>query len=281
MKLTTQKQTQTPKQITTMSSETTTSSITDGIESGEAGAIQIENLTKIFDTKQGYEEVFTDINVTVEPGSFTCLLGKSGSGKSTMLNIVSDILEPTKGQVRFEKPGQPNADVTLAHVFQSDRLLPWNSALENIEFVHEDNPSYTPEHGKQYLDLVGLEGHYDKYPSQLSGGQKQRVGIARALSTDPEIIIMDEPFSNLDEITAESLRQELMNIWQDLNKTVFFVTHDMTEAIQLGDRLLMLGGGEIYKDMRITLDHPRDIDSEEFLKKRAEAINAFHSIDSK
>lgn len=263
-----------------MSSNTADSSITDGIESGEAGAIHIENLTKIFDTKQGYEEVFTDVNVTVEPGSFTCLLGKSGSGKSTILNIVSDILEPTKGQIRFEKPADPDADVTLAHVFQSDRLLPWNSALENIEFVHENNPDYTPEHGKKYLDLVGLKGHYDKYPSQLSGGQKQRVGIARALSTDPEIIIMDEPFSNLDEITAESLRQELMNIWQNLNKTVFFVTHDMTEAIQLGDRLLMLGGGEIYKDIHIDIEHPRDIDSDTFLKKRAEAIKAFHSIDS-
>lgn len=263
-----------------MSSKQTESGITDDIESGEAGAIHIENLTKVFDTKQGYEEVFTDINKTVEPGSFTCLLGKSGSGKSTMLNIVSGILEPTKGQIRFEKPGEPNADVTLAHVFQSDRLLPWNSALENIEFVHENNPDYTPEHGKKYLDLVGLEGHYDKYPGQLSGGQKQRVGIARALSTDPEIIIMDEPFSNLDEITAESLRDELIKIWQDLNKTVFFVTHDMTEAIQLGDRLLMLGEGGIYEDMHIDIERPRDIDSEEFLRTRGQAIESFHSIDS-
>jgi NitT/TauT family transport system ATP-binding protein len=263
-----------------MATDTSTSSITDDIESGDAGAIHLENLTKIFDTKQGYEEVFTDINVTVEPGSFTCLLGKSGAGKSTMLNIVSGILEPTEGQIRFEKPNEPNADVTLAHVFQSDRLLPWNTALQNIEFVHENNPDYTPEHGKKYLDLVGLEDHYDKYPSQLSGGQKQRVGIARALSTDPEIIIMDEPFSNLDEITAELLREELMNIWQDLNKTVFFVTHDMTEAIQLGDRLLMLGGGGMYGDMEIDLEHPRDVDSDEFLKKRGEAIRQFHSIDS-
>lgn len=262
-----------------MSTYSSESNLTDDLESGEAGAIQIENLTKVFDTKQGYEEVFKDITVTVEPGSFTCLLGKSGSGKSTMLNIVTGILEPTKGSVRFEKPDASDEEITLGHVFQSDRLLPWNTALQNIELVHENNPDYTDATAKKYLDLVGLKGHYDKYPSQLSGGQKQRVGIARALSIDPEIIIMDEPFSNLDEITAEQLRNELMTIWQDLNKTVFFVTHDMTEAIQLGDRLLMLGDGTIYEDVRIDLKRPRDVDSDEFLKTRAQAIDAFHNID--
>ncbi|MGM0590434.1 MAG: ABC transporter ATP-binding protein [Halobacteriota archaeon] len=261
-----------------MSTYSTESGIADDLESGVAGSIHIENLTKIFDTKQGYEEVFRDINTVVEPGSFTCLLGKSGAGKSTMLNIVTGILEPTEGQVRFEREGS-DEKVTLGHVFQSPRLLPWNTALQNIEFVHEHNPDYTPELGKKYLDLVGLEDHYDKYPSQLSGGQSQRVGIARALSIDPEIIIMDEPFSNLDEITAEILREELMDIWQRLNKTVFFVTHDMTEAIQLGDRLLMLGDGGMYGDVHIDMERPRQVDSEEFLKVRQDAIRTFHSID--
>ena len=260
-------------------SDTVDSVSTEELHSGEAGAIRIENLGKTFDTKQGYEKVFEGIDITVESGSFTCLLGKSGSGKSTLLNIVTGVLDPTEGQVRFEKPDASDDDVTLGHVFQSPRLLPWKTALQNIEVVHLNNPEYTDELGKQYLDLVGLESHYDKYPSQLSGGQEQRVGIARALSIDPEILIMDEPFSNLDEITAEELRRELMEIWHDLEKTVFFVTHDMSEAIQLGDRLLMLGKGQIYGDVSVGLSRPREVNSDEFLRIRAEAIDRFHSID--
>ncbi|MBZ6497079.1 ABC transporter ATP-binding protein [Natrinema longum] len=248
------------------------------VESENAAAIHIENLGKTFDTSEGVEEVFSDINIDIEPGSFVCLLGKSGSGKSTMLNIVSDVLEPTEGQVRFENQ-DGSTDVTLGHVFQSPRLLPWNTCVNNIEYVHENNPDYTEQHAQKHLDLVGLSEHYDKYPTQLSGGQQQRVGIARALSTDPGVLLMDEPFSNLDEITAETLRDELLDIWQQLNKTVFFVTHDMTEAIQLSDRLLMLGQGEIYADLENPLERPREVDSDEFLKFRGEAIRAFHSIE--
>lgn len=262
-----------------MSSQTVHTDIGDAkIGETEAGSIHIEHLTKVFDTSEGREVVFKDINIDIEPGSFVCLLGKSGSGKSTMLNIVSGILDPTEGQVRFET-ADGSGEVTLGHVFQSPRLMPWDTNLENIEFVNENNDEYTNEIGKQYLDLVGLQDHYNKFPGQLSGGQRQRVGIARALSIDPEVLLMDEPFSNLDEITAEELREELISIWSELNKTVFFVTHDMTEAIQLADRLLMLGDGEIYGDMKVPMDRPRQIDSDEFLKFRQKAIDTFHSID--
>lgn len=262
-----------------MSSQTAHTDIEEAkIGETEAGSIHIENLTKVFDTSEGREVVFRDINIDIEPGSFVCLLGKSGSGKSTMLNIVSGILEPTEGQVRFET-ADGTGEVTLGHVFQSPRLMPWDTNLENIEFVNENNDEYTDEIGKQYLDLVGLQDHYNKFPGQLSGGQRQRVGIARALSIDPEVLLMDEPFSNLDEITAEELREELISIWSELNKTVFFVTHDMTEAIQLADRLLMLGDGEIYGDMQVPMERPRQIDTDEFLKFRQKAIDTFHSID--
>ena len=246
-------------------------------EASTAGSIHVENLTKEFDTKQGHELVFEDLNFDIEPGTFVTLIGKSGSGKSTLLNIISDVLEPTSGEVRFETPD--DSPVTLGHVFQSPRLLPWNSCVENIEYVHEENPDYTDDLARQYLDLVGLAGHYDKYPGQLSGGQRQRVGIARALSIDPEVLLMDEPFSNLDEITAEELRDELMDIWQQLGKTIFFVTHDITEAIELSDRILMLGDGRIYNDYRIDLERPRSVDSAEFLKVREEALNHFHELE--
>jgi len=249
-----------------------------GVDSGRAGWIHVEGLSKEFDTQQGHEVVFEDLNIDIEPGTFVTLLGKSGSGKSTLLNIISGVLEPTTGQVRFEVDGSEE-DVTLGHVFQSPRVLPWNTLVQNIEYVHENDPDYTRDLAEDYLDLVELSEHYDKYPTQISGGQKQRVGIARALSIDPEILLMDEPFSALDEITAEELRSQLLEIWKQLNKTVFFVTHDITEAIELSDRMLMLGDGGIYADLEVPLDRPRRMDSDEFLKFRQKALDAFHSID--
>lgn len=242
-----------------------------------AASIILDDVGKEFDTKQGYELVFKNIDVEIEPGSFVTLLGKSGGGKSTLLNIISGILDPTWGEVRFETDSREEA--VVGHVFQSPRLLPWKTCIENIRYVHEDNPDYSDDLAKQYLDMVGLSEHYDKYPSRLSGGQQQRVGIARALSIDPDVILMDEPLGSLDEITAESLREELIEIWTELNKTVFFVTHDITEAIQLSTRMLMIGDGQIYADIENDLQRPRDIDSEEFLRFRQNAIDAFHSID--
>lgn len=242
-----------------------------------AGRIVVDDLTKQFDTETGYEPVFSDVSFEVEPGSFVTLIGKSGSGKSTLLNIISGVLEADGGEVHLEDDtGKP---ATVGHVFQSPRLLPWNTALENVELVNENNPEYTEALGQQYLDMVGLSAHYDKYPTQLSGGQNQRVGIARALSIDPDILLMDEPFSNLDEITAEELRQELLDIWGRLNKTIFFVTHDITEAVELSDRILMLGDGRIYEDLSVDLDRPRSVESEEFLTFRQRAIDHFHSIE--
>jgi len=248
-----------------------------GVGTRNAGRIVIDGLTKEFETADGVEVVFEDVDVEIEPGSFVTLIGKSGSGKSTLLNIISGVLEPTAGEVRFES--ESGGEAEIGHVFQSPRLLSWDTCVRNIELVHENNPEYTDDLAKQYLDLVGLGDHYDKYPTQLSGGQQQRVGIARALSIDPEILLMDEPFSNLDEITAESLRSELIDIWQQLNKTVFFVTHDINEAVELSDRILMLGNGEIYGDMEVDLDRPREVDSEAFLKFRQRAIEQFHSVD--
>jgi NitT/TauT family transport system ATP-binding protein len=243
-----------------------------------AGWIHIENLSKEFDTQQGHEQVFEDLNIDIEPGTFVTLLGKSGSGKSTLLNIISGVLEPTEGRVRFETE-DGSGDVTLGHVFQTPRLLPWDTLIDNIELVHQDNPDFDRGVAEEFLDLVELSDHYEKYPTQLSGGQKQRVGIARALSIDPEILLMDEPFSALDEITAEELRDQLVEIWQMFNKTVFFVTHDITEAIELSDRMLMLGDGRIYADLEVPLDRPREVDSEEFLRFRQQALDKFHSID--
>ncbi len=260
-----------------MSSDETTVDDAEITTSG-AGSIHVNNLAKEFTSQGGIVPVFDDLNFEIESGSFVALLGKSGAGKSTLMNIISGFMEPTSGSVEF-KTADGTGEVTLGHVFQDPRLLPWDTARQNIEYVHENNPDYSSDVAEKYLDLVGLAGHYDSYPSQLSGGQQQRVGIARALSIDPEILLMDEPFSTLDEITAEELREELINIWQQLGKTVFFVTHDITEAIEMSDRILMLGDGRIYQDIEVTLDRPRDVDTEEFLKFRQDAIERFRSIE--
>lgn len=258
-----------------LTSDTEPTSLDDDID---AAGIVVDELMKQFDTGQGIESVFKNVSYEIEPGSFVTLIGKSGSGKSTMLNILSGILEPTGGRVRFQKNGTKDADTQIGHVFQEPRLLPWETCVGNIEYVHEDNPDYTDDIAKQYLDLVGLSDHYQKYPSQLSGGQCQRVGITRAFSISPDVLIMDEPFSNLDEITAQQLRDELIDLWRRFEKTVFFVTHDITEAVQLSDRILMLGNGEIYQDVEVPLERPRDVDSAEFIQFRQEAIDKFYSV---
>ncbi len=239
-----------------------------------ATGIKTHSLTKEFEVDEGTEVVFEDVNINIEPGSFVSLVGRSGSGKSTLLNILSGILEPTSGRIEYDVD-----DPEIGHVFQSPRLLPWDTCLENIEYVHEDNSNYSDDIAKKHLDMVGLSDHYDKYPSGLSGGQKQRVGIARAFSIDPEVLLMDEPFSNLDEITAEELRKELAELWENFNKTIVFVTHNITEAIQLSDRILMIGEGEIYADIEVPIDRPRRVEDNEFIEFQTKAIKQFRSVD--
>ena len=267
-----------------MSEHTTDETETDRLASDDAAAIRVEGLGKRFETGEGVETVFSDLDLEIDPGSFVVLIGKSGSGKSTLLDVISGVLEPSEGSVTFvpgdaDIEGNGREEVEIGHVFQSPRLLPWDTAVENIEFVHEDDPDYTDDLAREYLDLVGLSEHYEKFPGQLSGGQRQRVGIARALSIDPEVLLLDEPFSNLDEITADSLRRELLSVWRELGKTVLFVTHDITEAVQLADRILMLGDGEIYADLEVDLPRPRDVDSGAFVRFRGRAVERFHSID--
>jgi len=249
------------------------------LEASTAAEINVDGITKEFDTSEGVETVFQDVDLQIDPGTFTTIVGKSGSGKSTLMNLISGILEPTRGAVDFSVPDADSQEVTVGHVFQSPYLLPWETCVENIEYVHTSNEDYTDDLAQQYLDIVDLSNHYDKYPSQLSGGQRQRVGIARALSIEPNVLLMDEPFASLDEITAEDLREELMSIWREIELTVLFVTHDLTEAIQLSDRIIMLGDGEIYADLEVPLERPREVDSNEFLKFRERTLEAFYSIE--
>lgn len=227
--------------------------------------IVVRNLGKTFPDEQGGERVVLDhLSLAVGDGAFVSIIGPSGCGKSTTLNIIAGLVPATAGVV--EVAGEPVGDANrrrarIGYVFQQPRLLNWLTVGQNIEFVlqaAEVPRSEWPRRVADTLNLVGLEGFRDMFPLRLSGGQQQRVSIGRALATEPEVVLMDEPFSHLDEITAARLRAELIEIWRRTGKTVLFVTHDISEAIFLSERIVVLGmGGRVIEELHVAVPWPR------------------------
>jgi NitT/TauT family transport system ATP-binding protein len=242
-------------------------------------AISIRDLVKIFDDGGRPLQVLPGLSFEVDAGSFLTIVGPSGSGKSTLLNILAGLEEQTTGTVRIGAgPG-----ARLGYVFQSARLLPWLTVADNLRFVRprELPPAEFEPKVQHYLELVGLAEVGGKYPHQLSGGMQQRVGIARALCIEPAVLLMDEPFSHLDEITAEQMRLELLRIWEATRQTIVFITHDMQEAITLGDRVLMLSfSGHIVEDLPIRLPRPRTFTDRAFVEVYADLVRRFHLMRS-
>jgi NitT/TauT family transport system ATP-binding protein len=231
-------------------------------------------IEKCFEQPDGRQiQIIAPMNLSVESGTICALLGPSGSGKSTLLRILSGLTVPSSGTVLVH--GQPLVSSTpnIGVVFQSFALFPWLTVLENVEApLVARSPRHEDQHRQalQALALVGLKGFENAYPKELSGGMKQRVGFARALAIEPEVLFMDEPFSALDVLTAESLRRELMELWikdQIPTRSIFMVTHNIEEAVLLSDRLIILGTrpAKIRADFRVSLPQPRDRKSAEFL----------------
>lgn len=218
------------------------------------------------------------LDFEMEGKTFVTMVGPSGCGKSTFLNIVSGIETPTTGTLSLANDEGGTAQ--LGYVFQDPRLLPWRTVVDNVMYVQADKSDAQKEVVLDYLRMVGLDGFEHMYPAHLSGGMQQRVGIARAFSVEPDLLLMDEPFSHLDAITARALREELQSIWQQTKKTVLFVTHDVMEAVQLSDRILIVAfGGRLYADITIDLPYPRRQTDQAVARLQAEILETFNEME--
>jgi NitT/TauT family transport system ATP-binding protein len=248
--------------------------------------IVVRNLTKEFSNPDGSGlTVFEPMSLEVEENTFVSILGPSGCGKSTLLNVIADLDTPTSGEVwidgvRLGKGGDRHA--RIGYVFQTPRLLNWLTVRGNIEFALEAQQIPQEEwrnRTDEYIELVGLKGFEDHFPLQLSGGMQQRVGIARALAISPDIVLMDEPFSHLDEITAKRLRTELIRIWQADPRTILFVTHDLLEATYLSDKLYMMTAkpSRIFHQQTIGLPRTRHYEDKDLIDLTGDLLKRFYA----
>jgi len=239
----------------------------------ESPLLDLTSITQSFAKPEGRElKVLDDVNLTLKEGEIVGLLGKSGSGKSTLLRIIAGLINPSNGTVVFNgKPISSDA-LGIAMVFQTFALFPWLTVLQNVELGLEALGVPDKEMRKRALeaiDLIGLDGYESAYPRELSGGMKQRVGFARALVVNPELLLMDEPFSALDVLTAETLKSDFLDLWTERKiplKSVLLVTHNIEEAVFMSDRILIFSAnpGRIAAEIKIDIPHPRDRQSAAF-----------------
>lgn len=245
--------------------------------------INITNLKKVFMQNSQPLLALENVNLEIFRGEFVCILGPSGCGKSTLLNILARLDYLDEGNVEVGGLALTETKLRMGYVFQDPRLLPWLTIEQNLQFVLD---CFGTEKGRTHsrihasLEMVGLKGFEKYYPYQLSGGMQQRASISRALCIDPDILLMDEPFSGLDEITARTMRKELMRIWQETGKTVIFVTHNWYEASYLADRILIMGRrpGSIIKEVDVPIDRPRSYEDPRVFQFSSNLVTDFLSI---
>ena len=235
--------------------------------------LETKGIKKSFLVGKGHEVVvLDDINLKVYSGEFISILGQSGAGKSTLLRIMAGLVEPSEGEVLYKGVPLKKANAKIAVVFQSFALFPWYTVLENVKIVLAGEGLDEKEiHEKaiKAIDLVGLDGFEDAYPRELSGGMRQRVGIARALVVEPELLLMDEPFSALDVLTADNLRGDIIDLWKEGKmpaKAIVLVTHNIEEAVSMASKAVILSHnpGKIKAEIPIELPYPRDRNSRDF-----------------
>lgn len=243
-------------------------------------SVSVANVSVRFDSDRGTVNALENVSFEIPRGGFLSILGPSGCGKSTLLRVAADLIAPTEGSVSIfgASPAEVRRRRDLGFVFQDAALLPWRTARENVELPLEvGNGARLAERGRspeEMLALVGLADWHDSFPHELSGGMRQRVSIARALVTAPKILLMDEPFGALDEITRDRLNEELLRIWRDTQTTVLFVTHSVQEALYLGQQVLVLAPhpGRVREMFEPDLQKERGLeirDTEGFVRQAA------------
>jgi len=224
--------------------------------------VELENVSKFYETRERLHALH-EVSFAIDQGEFVSIVGPSGCGKSTLLKIIAGLDVPTSGEVRFQGGPVRGPHEKISMVFQAFGLFPWRTVLENVEYGLEMRGVRKDERraqSREYLEMVGLGGYAHMYPKQLSGGMKQRVGIARALAVEPEVVLMDEAFSAIDEVTAEVLREEVADIHRQSGKTFVLVTHNLSEAIELADKVVVLSSrpAKVKKILPVSLERPRD-----------------------
>lgn len=234
--------------------------------------IEVTSLRKAFTSGDGTSRaVLKDLDLTVVAGEFLCILGSSGCGKSTLLNVLAGLDTAYRGRVSV-------SGGRVAYLFQEPRLLPWLTAEGNLDFALAScrvPTSRWSELKSRYLALAGLSANRDYYPHQISGGMAQRLALVRALCVEPGVLLMDEPFSGLDEITAQRIRADLLSIWEATRKTIVFVTHNAYEACFLADRILVMSGGVFRQEIRVPVARPRSYDDPAIFELSRDVIRAF------
>jgi len=240
--------------------------------------LEVRDVTKSYLSIDQYMHAVDKVSFHVHDREFICVIGPSGCGKSTLLRMIAGLDMPTGGEIRLrgERITRPHPKISM--VFQSFALFPWRTVSQNVEYGLEVQGVPKAERRRittELLEMVGLKGYEHSYPKQLSGGMKQRVGLARALAVDPEIVLMDEPFSALDEFTAQSLRGEVVELWGETAKVFILVTHNLTEAIELADRIVVLSArpARVKNLIDVNLKRPRNRSNINFVKCQRELFN--------
>jgi NitT/TauT family transport system ATP-binding protein len=246
--------------------------------------LKAEHVHTVFTRDGKTTPVLEDISLDVADGEFVCLLGPSGCGKSTLLSTMAGFLSPTSGEIRIDGEVVRGPDPRRIFVFQERGVFPWLTVEGNIAFgLFHLSAAERKQRVTHYIRMVGLEGFEKAYPPALSGGMKQRLEVARALAVNPDMLFLDEPFGALDSITRLVMRGELLRIWEAERKTIIFVTHDIDEAVQLADRVVVMSArpATVQQIVKIDIPHPRDISSARYLELRDgifEQIGLAHKI---
>lgn len=265
--------------------DTTLTEVTTPLVDDRPVQLSIDNVSLRFPKPDGGEfTALENVSLEVKDQEFAVIVGPSGCGKSSLLYLTAGLNTPSDGEIRVADELVTGPGAERGMVFQSYTLFPWLTVAQNIEFGLKRKKMPAAERKETvdyYLDEVGLTGFADNFPAQLSGGMKQRVAIARALANDPKILLMDEPFGALDSQTRLQMQQLLLRVWEHRKKTVVFVTHDIDEAILLGDRVFVMGSkpGRIQQILDVDIPHPRTLDmvmEPEFIARKREILSLLH-----